>query len=95
MLKTISDGDFQRLAKFIQSQYGINLTQKRQLVTSRLSGMVTEWGYDGFEPFVKQLLQERDPNKLELVLNKLTTNYTFFMRETEHFQFLKRLSCPS
>ena len=94
MLKTISDGDFQRLAKFIQSQYGINLTQKRQLVTSRLSGMVTEWGYDGFEPFVKQLLQERDPNKLELVLNKLTTNYTFFMRETEHFQFFEKTVLP-
>ena len=34
---TISDNDFNRLAKFIQSNYGIDLTQKRQLITGRLS----------------------------------------------------------
>jgi len=94
MIQAISDEDFRKLTNFIKAEYGITLQEKRQLVTSRLSGMVTEWGYDGFEPFVKQLLQERDPNKLELVLNKLTTNYTFFMRETEHFQFFEKTVLP-
>ena len=37
VINTISDSDFNRLTAFIKSNYGINLTQKRQLVTSRLS----------------------------------------------------------
>jgi chemotaxis protein methyltransferase CheR len=31
---------------------------------------------------------------MELVLNKLTTNYTFFMREQEHFHFFRNTILP-
>ena len=33
---TISDADFHRLVQFIQQNYGIDLSKKRQLITSRL-----------------------------------------------------------
>ena len=81
MIQPISDEDFRRLTNFIQSEFGITLQEKRQLVTSRLSSMLTEQGYTSFSQFVTQLLKEKDPQKIEQVLNRLTTNYTFFMRE--------------
>ena len=93
-LNTISDDDFNTLTKFIHKEYGINLAQKRQLVTSRLSSFVTQKGYDSFTPFVKALLKEKNPADLEAVLNRLTTNYTFFMRETEHFEFFSKTILP-
>ena len=31
---------------------------------------------------------------MELVLNRLTTNYTFFMREQEHFHFFEKVVLP-
>ena len=34
---TITDNDFNRLVKFVQSNYGIDLSQKKQLITGRLS----------------------------------------------------------
>ena len=88
MITSITDADFNRLVTFIKAHYGIDLLQKRQLVTSRLSSFVSEQGYTSFTPFVDQLIREKDPAKIEQVLNRLTTNYTFFQRETEHFQFL-------
>ena len=94
VINTISDSDFNRLTAFIKSNYGINLTQKRQLVTSRLSSFVGEQGFASFTPFVDNLLKERNPAKIEQVLNRLTTNYTFFQRETEHFQFLEKTILP-
>ena len=94
MIQPISDKDFHTLTSFIKAQYGITLDQKRQLVTSRLSTMLTEQGYSNFSDFVSQLLRERDPQKIEQVLNRLTTNYTFFMRETEHFDFFSRVILP-
>ena len=94
MIQTISDEDFRKLTNFIKSQYGITLEAKRQLVTSRLSSLLTEQGCNDFSQFVTQLLKERDPQKIEQVLNRLTTNYTFFMRETEHFDFFTRVILP-
>ena len=94
MIQPISDEDFRRLTSFIKSEYGITLQEKRQLVTSRLSSLLTEQGYSSFSQFVTQLLKEKDPQKIEQVLNRLTTNYTFFMRETEHFDFFSKVILP-
>ena len=94
MIQNISDEDFRKLTNFIKSEYGITLEAKRQLVTSRLSTLVTEQGFDSFTPFITQLLRERNPDKMEQVLNRLTTNYTFFMRENEHFDFFTKVIMP-
>lgn len=90
----ISDSDFQRLTRFIQTEYGINLTKKRQLITSRLSSSLESRGYQNFGAFIDHLLSTKDKNEMELLLNKLTTNYTFFMREKEHFSFFQNTVLP-
>ena len=84
---TISDADFMRLVRFIQSNYGIDLTQKRQLITGRLSTAIKQKGYHSFGDFVNHLLQTKDNEEITLMLDKLTTNYTFFMREKEHLDY--------
>ena len=84
---TISDSDFRRLATFIHSNYGIDLSQKRQLITGRLSTTIRQKGYRNFSDFVDHLLNVKDNDEITLVLNKLTTNYTFFMREKEHLDY--------
>lgn len=83
----ISDRDFSRLYTFIHSTYGIDLSKKRQLITGRLSSTLRQKGYTSFTEFVDHLLQVKDEEEITLVLNKLTTNYTFFMREKEHLDF--------
>ena len=90
----ISDGDFQRLAKFMHSTYGIDLSKKRQLITGRLSSSVRQRGYASFSAFVDHLLSTKDQDEVTLVLNKLTTNYTFFMREKEHLDFFCQKIIP-
>ena len=88
----ISDADFNRLYTFIQSNYGIDLSKKRQLITGRLSSTIRQKGYKSFSEFVNHLLTTRDNEEITLVLNKLTTNYTFFMREQDHLElFAKKL----
>lgn len=94
MIQPISDKDFCRLVDFIKSKYGITLAEKRQLVTSRLSSMLSDQGYTNFSDFVTNLLKEKNPQKIEQLLNRLTTNYTFFMRETEHFEFFSKVVLP-
>ena len=83
----ISDADFRRMVNFIQSSYGIDLSQKKQLITSRLSPALKKLGYKSFGEFVNHLLDKKENDEVTLVLNKLTTNYTFFMREKEHLDY--------
>ena len=94
VINNISNEDFSRLVRFMHSQYGIDLSQKRQLVTSRLSSLLSQRGYSGFGPFLDDLLRKKDPGDIEQVLNRLTTNYTFFMREQEHFTFFTGTILP-
>lgn len=91
---TISDADFKRLANFIHSNYGIDLSQKRQLITGRLSPTIRKRGYNSFSAFVDHLLKHKDNEEVTLVLNKLTTNYTFFMREQDHLDYFYKNIIP-
>lgn len=91
---TITDEDFQRLVQFIQKNYGIDLSKKRQLITSRLSHSLKARGYSDFKSFLEHLFTSKDPQDLELVLNKLTTNYTYFLREKDHFTFFQTNVLP-
>ena len=91
---TISDADFRRLANFVQSTYGIDLSQKRQLITGRLSVTIKQLGYKSFADFVDHLLKTRDEKEVTLLLNKLTTNYTFFMREQDHLDYFRDQIIP-
>ena len=91
---TISDNDFRRLVHFVQSTYGIDLTQKRQLITGRLSVTIKQLGYANFSEFVDHVLKTRDEKEITLLLNKLTTNYTFFMREQDHLDYFRDKIIP-
>ncbi len=91
---TITDADFQRLVQFIHKNYGIDLSKKRQLITSRLSQSLKVQGYTDFRTFLEKLFKEKDPQDLELVLNKLTTNYTYFLREKDHFTYFQKTILP-
>ena len=90
----ISDADFHRMVTFIKTNYGIDLSKKRQLITSRLSHSLKERGYTDFSSFLQHLFTTKDPADLELVLNKLTTNYTFFLREKDHFTYFQKTILP-
>ena len=77
---TLNENDFRKLITFIKSRYGIDLTQKRQLIVGTLSNTVTSMGYSSFSEYIDHILSQKNPQDIELMLNKLTTNYTFFLR---------------
>ncbi len=90
----INDADFRHMVTFIKGNYGIDLTQKRQLITGRLSPAIRQLGYKSFSEFVDHLLHTKDEQEITLLINKLTTNYTFFMREQEHLDFFRNHIIP-
>lgn len=92
---TLTDSDFQRLYTYIRKNYGIDLSKKKQLIVSRLTNTLTARGYTGFSQYVDEILSGRDKEMVTSMLNRLTTNYTYFLREEAHFKFLWDMVLPA
>lgn len=90
----LSDDDFNRLVAYMKKNYGINLEKKRVLIEGRLSNMIATRGFKDFKEFIDFAFADRTGNETMQLVNKLTTNHTFFMREPEHFEFLKSTVLP-
>lgn len=82
---TINDKDFIKLVEYLQKNYGINLIKKRTLIESRLNNYLVSKGYSDYSSFLDQALN--DSEEMNQILNRLTTNYSYFMREWDHFQY--------
>lgn len=91
---TITDNDFLRLVSYVQKNYGIDLSKKRQLITSRLSNTIVAAGFASFSAYIDHIIKTSDKSAVDMMLNKLTTNYTYFLRESSHFDFLKNTILP-
>jgi chemotaxis protein methyltransferase CheR len=65
-----------------------------QLIMGRLSNTVISMGYTSFTDYIDHVTSSKNPADLELMLNRLTTNYTYFMREEAHFNFFRDTILP-
>lgn len=92
---TINSSEFNRLRSFIHSQLGINLTEeKRSLVVGRLQNELVRQHADSFTQYMNLLFEDKTGGMLSMLINKITTNHTYFMREAEHFTYLKETLLP-
>jgi chemotaxis protein methyltransferase CheR len=85
----LSEQSFDAVVGLFRDVSGIQLgAAKRALVTGRLQKLAHETGSANVDAFVQDLLRERDPRQITRVVDKLTTNETYFFREPQHFDFL-------
>ena len=84
----ITDKEFLSLITFVKQKYGINLEKKRVLIEGRLSNMLRERGFSNFQQYLDVLFQDGSGSEVTTLLNKLTTNHSYFMRERDHFDFM-------
>jgi len=90
----ISENEFTQIVNLLKSRYGINLSQKKNLIVGRLHNYIVRSNFDSFTDFYNYVVNDKSGDALTLLVNKLTTNYTYFLRETEHFDFFKSTVLP-
>lgn len=90
----ITDQEFYRIVRYVKERYGINLEQKRVLICGRLENYLIRNGYNSYDEYMN--LVEQNPGSREAVnlINVLTTNHTYFMREFVHMEFLRDVILP-
>lgn len=91
----ISNQEFIQLATYIKTNYGINLPEhKKSLLVSRLDNVLREKGFESFQHYYQYLLGDRTGEAVITLLNKITTNHTYFLREERHFSYFKDILLP-
>ena len=90
----IEDQDFFRLKNYVHENYGINLEKKRSLVEGRLMNPAAVAGFDNFHDYIDDAMNDRSGKKIDELITKLTTNYTYFMREEVHYDFMLSTALP-
>lgn len=90
----MTEEEFWRVQRFLKGRYGIDMTNKKEIVSGRLENYVRKAGFRDYTEYMNAV--ERDfGGKLEKELvNLLSTNHTFFMREFEHFDYLRSEVLP-
>ncbi len=90
----ISDQEFLTLTEYLRREYGINLSKKRTLIEGRMNQYLQRNGYPSYSAYFKVLFQDATGTEITNVLNVLTTNYSYFMREWAHFDFYRNHILP-
>lgn len=91
----ITDKEFQQLTAYIKANYGINLkSEKKALVISRLRNVLLENNFRNFSEYYEYIILDKTGNAVATLINKITTNHTFFMREADHFNYFRDKVLP-
>lgn len=91
----ISKKEYEQLADFIKKNYGINLGLKKQaLVAGRLYNVLVQNNFDNFSDYYNYITSDKTGNAVITLINKISTNHTFFMREADHFYYLRNNVFP-
>ncbi|HRK39914.1 MAG TPA: protein-glutamate O-methyltransferase CheR [Burkholderiaceae bacterium] len=89
-MKPITDAEFAQFQRFIFDSAGISMADaKKALVTGRLSKRLMLHGLDSFGAYFNLLASGRHPDEVQMAVDLLTTNETYFFRESKHFDFLR------
>lgn len=91
----LKDSDFQNFSRYVYNKCGINLHEgKKELVKARLGKILRQRNFSSFRKYYNHVVNDKSGHELLLLLDALSTNLTYFFRESQHFDFLKARALP-
>jgi chemotaxis protein methyltransferase CheR len=91
----ITDKEFRQLADFIKDNYGIHLKKEKQtLLMGRLQNVLANKGFLNFSDYYDYVISDKTGEAVITLIDKITTNHTFFMRESNHFFYFRDKVLP-
>jgi len=92
----LKNGEFEAIRSLIYKKSGIFLgKEKKVLVRSRLGKILRRRKIPSFKEYYKLIVGDTTGQEFTQLLNAISTNFTQFFREREHFEFLKEVIIPN
>lgn len=90
----LTDQEFLDIVEYFRTHYGINLKNKKILIECRMVKELERCGASTFAEYLRMLQKDLTGEIAGGMVNRLTTNYTYFLREPAHFTILQEKILP-
>jgi len=93
--EVLSPHEFNQITELAYRTCGIDLKSgKEELVQARLGKKIRQGKFGSFKEYYEHVVADRTGEELIALLDALTTNFTSFLREAGHFDFLRKTIAP-
>jgi chemotaxis protein methyltransferase CheR len=85
----LTDGEYQKYCELIYRVAGIRIADnKRVMVSNRVRRRLRATGISSFAEYYAFLTSPAGPGEMPLFLDAITTNETYFLRDTQNYEWL-------
>jgi chemotaxis protein methyltransferase CheR len=94
-IRPLSHQEFEQIRRLAYEKFGLNLRDgKEELVSARLGKKIRESNFRSFREYYRHVINDASGEALAGLIDALATNHTSFLREPEHFDFLRKTILP-
>lgn len=91
----INDQELADISDLLHQLTGISLApRKKHLVAGRLNKRLRHYGFGNYKQYYNLVTGQENPGELQVMVDLLTTNETYFFREPAHFEFVQDTVLP-
>jgi len=91
----ITTEEFNMMRELIYERFGICLSdQKQSMVAGRLQKVLRQLSFQSFTEYYHYLINDKSGGALTEFINNISTNHTYFNRESAHFDFFSQKILP-
>ncbi|MBV9508289.1 MAG: protein-glutamate O-methyltransferase CheR [Acidobacteriia bacterium] len=88
--------EFEQIRQLAYRTFGLDLKPgKEELVSARLERLLRGGGFGSYNDYYRHVLADSTGESLMSLIDALTTNHTSFLREPDHFDFLRERVLPA
>jgi chemotaxis protein methyltransferase CheR len=94
-IRPLTHAEFEQIRVLAHEKFGLDLRNgKQQLVSARLGKHLRRLGFRKFRDYSAYVQSDASGTALADMIDALTTNFTSFLREPVHFEFLRKTVIP-
>ena len=89
-VRPLTPQEFEQIRQLAYRTFGLDLKPgKEELVSARLRKLVRIGGFRSFQDYYRSVMQDASGQSLLNLIDALATNHTSFLREPDHFHYLR------
>jgi chemotaxis protein methyltransferase CheR len=94
-ISPLASREFEEIRELARGAFGLDLKHgKEDLVSARLQRLVRSGGFRSYQEYYRHVCSDSTGESLMALIDALATNHTAFLREPDHYEFLREQVVP-
>lgn len=90
----MTEKEFDRIVHYMADRYGMDMRKKKVIIEGRMDHYIASKGYHTYDAYMDDMEKDATGREAQNIIDMLTTNHTYFLREPEHFDYFRSTILP-